>query len=50
LSNELENHFPNDALEKNFEAYRGKQILQTEKLSEPNREFLAYHRKTLFRK
>lgn len=49
LSRQLVNHFPNEALLKNFETYRGKRILQTEKLSEPNREFLAYHRKELFR-
>jgi predicted restriction endonuclease len=50
LSKELEKYFPNDALEKNFQAYRGKRILETEKLSEPNREFLDYHRASLFRK
>jgi putative restriction endonuclease len=49
LSRELEKYFPNDALEDNFKAYRGKRILETEKLSEPNRDFLMYHRKELFR-
>ncbi len=50
LSKKLESYFPDDALEKNFEAFRGKRICETEKLSEPNREFLKYHRNEIFSK
>lgn len=49
LSKELEGYFPHDALEKNFTAYAGKKISETDKLSEPKREFLEYHRKEIFR-
>ncbi|EEF58514.1 HNH endonuclease [Pedosphaera parvula] len=49
LSKELEKYFPQEALEKNFAAYQGKTICQPEKLSEPNREFLKYHRTEVFK-
>jgi predicted restriction endonuclease len=49
LSRKLEGYFPDTALEKNFAAYAGKKISETEKLSEPKREFLRCHREEIFR-
>lgn len=49
LSNALKNYFPQDALEKNFAAYDGKRICETEKLSEPSQGFLKYHREKIFK-
>jgi putative restriction endonuclease len=49
LSKELRNYFPYLALEQNFDAYGGKRIAETEKLSEPKREFLEHHRSGIFK-
>ena len=48
LSKRLRDHFPQPALEQNFVPFAGQTIRLPEKLAEPNAEFLAYHRKSIF--
>jgi len=50
LSNRLTKHFPQPALEQNFAAYAGKTIQLPAKLAEPDADFLAYHRESVFAK
>lgn len=48
LSKRLTSHFPQPTLEQNFAPFAGQAIRLPDKLAEPNREFLAYHRRTIF--
>jgi putative restriction endonuclease len=48
LSTRLKSYFPQPALEQNFVPYAGQPIQLPEKLAEPNAEFLAYHRESIF--
>lgn len=48
LSKRLTAHFPQPALEQNFVPFEGRAIRLPDKLAEPNGEFLAYHRETIF--
>lgn len=48
LGKSLKSYFPQPALEQNFVPFEGKQIELPTKLAEPNAEFLAYHRESIF--
>jgi putative restriction endonuclease len=48
LSAKLKSYLPEEALEKNFSAYEGKEITMPEQIAQPAAEFLAFHRKELF--
>jgi len=49
LSERLRSYFPQPALEQNFVPYSGTVIHMPDKLAEPDSEFLAYHRESVFR-
>lgn len=49
LSDELKSYFPEEALEKNFTAYEGKEIRMPEKVAQPAGEFFEWHRSSVFR-
>jgi predicted restriction endonuclease len=49
LSGQLTRYFPQPALEQNFVPYAGVPIQLPEKLAEPDPEFLAYHRESIFK-
>jgi predicted restriction endonuclease len=48
LSRQLREHFPQPVLQQNFEAFEGKPIRMPNKLAEPDRGFLQYHRAEIF--
>jgi putative restriction endonuclease len=48
LSKRLEGHFREPAVKQNFAPFAGKPIRLPDKLAEPDSEFLAYHRESLF--
>jgi hypothetical protein len=48
LSRQLKGYFPQPALEQNFVPYAGTRIRLPDKLAEPDAEFLAYHRESVF--
>jgi predicted restriction endonuclease len=48
LSKGLQEYLPQPVLEQNFVAYEGKAIRLPEKLTEPDPEFLSYHRERVF--
>jgi putative restriction endonuclease len=48
LSERLKHYFPQPALEQNFLPYAGTKIHLPDKLAEPDAEFLAYHRESVF--
>lgn len=48
LSGRLKSYFPQPALERNFVPYAGVSIHLPDKLAEPDSEFLAYHRESVF--
>jgi putative restriction endonuclease len=48
LSKRLRHYFPQHSLEQNFLSFEGKPIRVPEKLTEPDPEFLRYHRETIF--
>jgi predicted restriction endonuclease len=48
LSGRLKHHFVQPALERNFAPYAGVLIQMPDKLAEPDPEFLAYHRESVF--
>jgi predicted restriction endonuclease len=48
LGKRIRSYFPQPALEQNFVPYEGKQIQLPQKLAEPNPEFIAYHRQSVF--
>jgi len=48
LSERLKRYFPQPALEQNFVPYAGVPIQMPDKLAEPDGEFLAYHRESVF--
>ena len=49
LSKRLSDHMPQSALEQNFAVFEGKAIRLPDKLAEPDREYLRYHRESIFR-
>jgi putative restriction endonuclease len=50
LSKRLRSFFPQPALEQSFVPFEGKSIRLPEKLAEPEREFLRFHREQIFLK
>ena len=48
LSKRLKTFFPQPALEQNFIPFEGRSICLPQKLAEPDRDFLSYHRITIF--
>ncbi len=48
LSKRLKSYFPQPTLEYNFAPFAGQSIRLPEQLAEPNVEFLAYHRESVF--
>jgi hypothetical protein len=50
LSRHLRSFFPQPALEQNFLPFEGKPIRMPEKLAEPDKDFLQYHREKVFKK
>jgi len=48
LSNRLRNFFPQPALEQSFVPFEGQQIHLPDKLGEPSRDFLCFHREEVF--
>jgi putative restriction endonuclease len=48
LSQRLKDYLPQPALEQNFILYAGAPIQMPDKLAEPDPEFLAYHRESIF--
>lgn len=48
LSKRLKRYFPQPTLEQNFLPFEGQPIQLPEKLAEPSREFVTYHREALF--
>ena len=50
ISNHLEKHLPQVALERNFVDYRGKNMIIPEKSIAPSQEFLGYHREKIFKR
>jgi putative restriction endonuclease len=49
LSKRLRSYFPLPALEQNFVPFEGKHIRLPEKLAEPDRMFLKFHRESIFK-
>ena len=49
LSNRLRSFFPQPALEQNFLPYEGRGIRLPERLAEPAKDFIRYHRETIFK-
>ena len=49
LSKYLRNYFPQPTLEQNFVPFEGKPIHLPDKLAEPDRDFLCYHREKIFK-
>jgi predicted restriction endonuclease len=49
LSKQLKNHFSEPAVKANFAPYEGQSIRLPEKLAEPDPNFLAYHRESVFK-
>jgi hypothetical protein len=49
LSKRLRSFFPQPALEQNFAPFDGKPIRLPGKLAEPDRDFLRFHRETIFK-
>lgn len=50
LSERLRRYFPQEALEQNFVPFEGKPISLPEKLAEPDRNHLRYHRDKIFKR
>ena len=50
LSKRLKAYFPQAVLEQNFVPFEGMPIRLSEKIAEPDPEFLRYHRKSIFKK
>lgn len=50
LSPRLKDHLPQPAIEQNFVCFEGKPIRLPDKLAEPDSDFLAYHRESIFQK
>lgn len=48
LSKRLKSFFPQPALEQNFVSFEGRPIRLPEKLADPDPDFLAYHRESIF--
>lgn len=48
LSKRMREYFPQPALEQSFVPYEGKPIRLPDKVAEPDREFLAFHRESVF--
>jgi putative restriction endonuclease len=48
LSKRLRDHFPQPALEQNFASFAGNAIRVPEKLAQPDADFLAYHRESVY--
>ncbi|WP_206295302.1 HNH endonuclease [Humisphaera borealis] len=48
LGKQLKSYFPQAALEQNFTPFEGKPINLPVKLAEPSKEFLLYHRESVF--
>lgn len=49
LSRHLRDHFTEPAVEQNFAPYEGKPIRLPSKLAEPDQEYTAFHRESIFR-
>lgn len=50
LSKQLRSHFPQPALEQNFVPFEGKPIRLPDKLAEPDKNFLRFHRDEIFKR